>query len=106
MILLMGIVFGIFAARKPDVLEYNVNSRGLSIGQKFYPYENFKTFSVHEDGVIHSIVLAPLQRFMPPLSIYYEPSDEDKIIDVISNYLPFSEAKLDAVDSLMRRVRF
>jgi hypothetical protein len=106
MIALLGVFFGYFASRSPQVLEYMVNDRGISIGQKFYGYDSFKAFSVTEDGAIHSIVLAPLQRFMPPITVYYEPSDEDRIVDILANYLPFEEAKHDAVDSLMRRVRF
>ena len=106
MIALLGVAFGVFAARSPQVLEYSVNDHGISIGSKFYAYENFKAFSVAQDGAISSVVLAPLQRFMPPITVYYEPSDEDRIINVLASYLPFEEAKRDAVDSLMRRVRF
>ncbi len=63
-------------------------------------------FSITRDGAINAVVLAPVQRFSTVLTVYYEPQDEDKIIDILGNYLPFSEAKPDAVDSLMRRVRF
>ena len=106
MIVVLGLAFGVFAARKPRVLDYTISSKGITMGQKFYPYESFKTFSVVEEGPLHSVLLSPLQRFMPPISVYYEPADEDRILDTLADYLPFIEAKRDSVDSLMRRVRF
>jgi len=106
MITICGIAFGVFAARQPQVLQYVVNHSGLTIGEKFYGYDRFKSFSVVEEGPLHAILLTPLQRFMPPLTVYFDPQDEDRIMDVLADYLPFAEAQRDAVDSLMRRVRF
>jgi hypothetical protein len=36
------------------------------------------------EGAFNSIVFMPLKRFAVPLSIYYDPKDEDKIIAVLS----------------------
>lgn len=105
-ILVMGLAFGAFAARKPQELTYELGSSALRIGQKTYSYNHFKSFSIIEEGAVHSIMLMPLPRFMPPLSIYYDPQDEDKITNALSHYLPYVDRKQDAVDRLMRRVRF
>jgi hypothetical protein len=105
-IVIMGIAFGAFAARKPQELEYLLDNNGLKVGNRLYPYTQFKSFNVLEEESIHSIMLIPLQRFMPPLSVYYAPEDEDKIADALSSYLPFQERKPDVVDRVMRRVRF
>jgi hypothetical protein len=105
-IVIMGIAFGAFAARKPQELEYLLDSNGLKVGNRLYPYNQFKSFNVLDEESIHSIMLMPMQRFMPPLSVYYAPEDEDKIADALSSYLPFQERKPDVVDRVMRRVRF
>lgn len=105
-IVIVGIAFGIFGARQPDVLSYTVDRTGIYIGQRFHPYSVFKSFSVIDEGPIRSIVLMPLKRFMPQLSIYFDPNDEDKILDVLSSYLPYQEPKNDPVDQLMRKIRF
>jgi len=105
-IALLGLGFGVFATKQPRVLQYGIGPHGITIGEKLYTYDRFKTFSVVDEGPLHSIVLAPLQRFMPPITIYYDHADEDRITDILGDYLPFAEAKRDAVDSLMRRVRF
>lgn len=100
------ILFGIAAARKPRVLTYHMNEGGLTIGQKFYPYAIFKSFSVMEEDAFSSITLLPLRRFMPPLSIYYEPNDEERIVAILAHYLPMENRPADAVDRLMKHIRF
>lgn len=105
-VVLAAAAFGVFAARKPRTQQYSLTGRGLQIGQKFYGFQDFKTFSVSEEGAIASIVFAPMRRFMPPLTIYVAPDVEDKVMDFLSAYLPFEEHKTDAVDSLLKRIRF
>ncbi|CAN5609048.1 hypothetical protein BH23PAT1_BH23PAT1_3640 [soil metagenome] len=105
-IVVIGIAFGVFAGRVPRVLDYAVDKAGVHIGSRSYPYSAFKSFSVVQEGAINSVTLNPLQRFMPPISIYYDPKDEDQIIKTISNYLAVEERGHDFVDRLMRKVRF
>lgn len=101
-----GITFGAFAARPPRVLEYSVDARGIQIGSRFYPYADFKSFSLLEEGPLPAIVLLPLKRFLPPITVFYEPKEEDKILDVLADYLPHEEKQQDIVDRLMRHIRF
>lgn len=106
MVVIVAIMFGIFAARKPRVLEYQVDNTGVHIGPKFYPYANFKSFAVISEDSINSIWLMPLKRFMPILTIYFAPGDGQKIIDVLGNFLPVQSHQPDPIDRLMHRLRF
>lgn len=105
-IVLTGLMFGIFSARQPEVLDYAIDNTGFHVGKRFYPYGSFKSFSVIHEGALGSISLMPLKRFMPPLVIHYDPNDEDKIANTLSNYLPYEEHKPDIVDSISRRLKF
>lgn len=105
-ILFAALAFGIFAARKPRVLRYRVDSDGLHIEDKLYHYGNFKSFAVIEEDAIHSVTLLPMKRFMPALSVYYAPEDESKIVDALADYLPLQPAQNDLIDRLMRKIRF
>jgi hypothetical protein len=100
------ILFGVAAGRKPRVLTYHLNIGGLGIAQKFYPYAAFKSFSLIEEGAFSSITLLPLKRFMPPISIYYDPEDEDHIVSILSQHLPLENRPADPVEGLMKRIRF
>jgi hypothetical protein len=105
-IVAVAVLFGVSASRKPRVLTYRMDRSGLTIGQKSYPYGIFKSFSVMEEGAFSSITLLPLKRFMPPLSLYYEPKDEERIVSLLSRHLPLENRPADAVERLMRHVRF
>lgn len=106
MIFVVAAIFGIFAARKPRTLNYRLDTSGIHIDAKSYAYNLYKSFSIIDEGAISSIRLSPMKRFMPPLSMYYDPKDEDKIADVLNNYMPFEEKSDDVIDSFMRRIRF
>lgn len=105
-VLLAVISIGIFAKRKPETKNYSVDDKGLQIGDKKYNYSQFRSFSVVEEGAIDSIWLKPLKRFAPAVIIYFAPEDEEKIIEVLSNFLPHEDRKLDPIDRFSKRVRF
>jgi hypothetical protein len=103
---MLAIIFGIFAARKPDVLQYKLTNQGIIIGQKFYPISVFRSFAIMEEGPFRSVILLPLKRFMPSISIHYAPDDEHAIIEAFGNLLPQETHQQDAVDKFMHRIRF
>lgn len=103
---LMSISLAVYANRKPRLLDYAVNDKGVTIGDKNYSYESFRSFSVMQDGAMENIVLDPLQRLMPPITVYFEQADADRIIDTLSAYLPHEDKELDWVDRFAKRIRF
>lgn len=105
-ILIAAGLFGVTARRRPRTLQYELDSYGVHIGDKLYEYSAFKAFSVIEEGAFNSIQLMPLKRFLPPISLYFPPDQENQIIDTLGNYLPHEERSRDPIDRLMRKVRF
>ncbi len=101
----VGIIIGIFAARQPRVLQYALDNYGMHIGEKLYQYDTFKYFSVSDEQGMSYIQLMPLRRFMPPLTVHFDPADEDRIAEVLAAYLPMEEHKPDMVENLSRRLR-
>ena len=100
------ITFGLYAARKPRTQEYHLNAGGILAGNRAYALQDFKTFSITQEGATVSIVFMPLKRFMPPLTIYVAPDMEERVVAFLSSFMPFERHKPDAVDALMRRIRF
>lgn len=105
-IFILTIIVGVAAGHKPRVITYRLDDKGLTVGRRRYPYGAFKAFSLVAEGAFESIVFTPLHRFIPPLSIYFAPEDEEKIISVLSSRLPLQPASQDFFDTLMRRARF
>ena len=105
-VLLGALSLGVLAGRQPGPQTYQLDENGVTIGNRHYAYTMFKAFSVNPEGGISSVVFTPLKRFAPLTTIYYAPEDEEKILDQLSSQLPFEHRKPDAVDSMMRRIRF
>lgn len=105
-IAIIAVIFAVYAGHKPRVLEYRLDRDGLTIGGKLYAYGEFHSFAVMDEGAIPSIVFMPLKRFMPTLTIYYDPKDEDTIVSILAERLPLEQRKRDAIDSVLHKIRF
>jgi len=104
-IVVIGVIVGVFAVRKPRQVTYELTSRGLRVGDKQYDYHLFKSFAVIKDDGHHSLNLFPLKRFMPPVSAYFDPTHEKKIVNTLSDYLPYEERPADRLDRLSRQLK-
>lgn len=105
-VILVGIFLGYYARRQPRQLRYAVTADGIIIGEKLYMYDRFKSFSLQQEGAINSIQLTPLKRFVPLMSIYFAPEDEDRIMSAIGTHLPLEDAKDDSLERFMRKIKF
>jgi hypothetical protein len=101
-----ALALGVYGARPPRQLTYQLDSQGLTIGQKQFSYEDFRSFSVVPEGAFSSIVFVHHKRFAPLTTIYFAPAEEDQIVDILASRLPLEEHRIDAVDQLMRHIRF
>lgn len=105
-IVIAAILFGVTAKRRPRTLQYQIDDVGVIIDNKHFPYEVFKSFTVLAEGAFNSIQLMPLKRFMPPISLYFPPENESQIVATLGSYLPHEKRNHDAIETLMRKVRF
>jgi hypothetical protein len=105
-VLVGAIFFGVYAGRHPRQMPYRVNEDGIKLGNRFHPYEEFRSFAVVPEGHLGSVIFMPLKRFAPPTTIYFEPIQEDPILDLIANSLPMEEHKPDLIDVFMRHIKF
>jgi hypothetical protein len=99
-------MFGFYAGRKPHTRQYRLGPQGLQIGEKTYGFQNYKHFSVLDEGAISSIVFTPMKRFEVPLTIYVASDIEEGVLDYLTTFLPIERHQVDAVDGLLRRIKF
>jgi hypothetical protein len=104
-IVVVGGIVWVYAGQKPGQAKYEITSSGVSVNGKLYGYGNYKSFTVVREGDLSSVNLFPLKRLLPPLSAYFDPKDEQKIVEAIGSYLPYENRKLDSIDRLTRRLR-
>jgi hypothetical protein len=104
-IAIVGIIIGVFASHTPGKAKYEISDDGLRLNDKLYRYADFKSFTIFHEGKVSSVNLLPLKRFVTPVTAYFEPADEKKIVNALGNYLPYEDRQPDAVDRLSRRLR-
>lgn len=105
-ILILGITVAFYGRLKPRVLDYSIDKTGINVGNKFYLFNQFKSFSIIEDQAIPSIHLMPIKKLMMPITIYIDPAGADKIIDILGDILPFEDRKRDIADKISQKLRF
>ena len=87
----MAVALIVYAQRKPDILRYTLSEDGISIGDKVFSFDDFRSFTIMQEEGIFSVVLDPVRRFMPPVSIYFAESDGEQIVGLLSQILPHQE---------------
>ncbi|MFA6324695.1 MAG: hypothetical protein WCX46_00480 [Candidatus Paceibacterota bacterium] len=60
-----GILLGFFSTKKPEIIEYELNNKGLKIKDHFYPYEKIKAFFVQTDS--KPLLFIKSERFFMPI---------------------------------------
>jgi hypothetical protein len=104
-LVLMAIAVLMFTRREPKTLQCSLQGNGINIGDRFYPYGSFRSFSLVSDGALQSLEFDPLKRFMPRLSVYIAPGAENKVLGVLASRLPQGDREQDAVDRLARKLK-
>jgi hypothetical protein len=105
-IIIAALSFGAISTRRPRDLHYALDRTGITIGQKHFTFEQFRSFSIIDEGGYTSIGLMPLKRFTPLIAIAYDPSLHDNIVNALSAHLPLEEYKKDALDHITSGFKF
>jgi hypothetical protein len=73
LLILSGVLLGFFAIKKPDVVFYELNEKGLQAKNRLYPYDNIKSFWVQrtDEELKHrpTLFIKSQRVFMPVISI-------------------------------------
>lgn len=106
LVVVMATTVIVLAKRPPRQITYALSSsQGLSVGEKNYKLEEFKAFGVLQDDEELSIMLIPVKRFAPGVSVYFPEEAGEKIVDILGQSLPMEPLKLDFIDKLVRKIR-
>lgn len=94
-----------YTQRAPRLLNYTLSGKGLHVNDHLYPFGDFKAFGVIRDGAEYSIMLVPIKRFRPGVTIYFPEAVGEQLVDMMATRLPMRELHLDVVDKLIRKLR-
>jgi hypothetical protein len=101
----MAIALLVYINRPPRLIDYTLSRKGLHINDRLYPFAEFKGFGVVHDGKEFSVLLLPVKRFKPGVSVYFPEESGEAIVDMLGARLPMQELHLDIVDRIIRKLR-
>lgn len=105
LIVVAVIALVLYVVRPPRKLHYVLDSKGLTEGNKFYPYSDFKSFGILSEDNHYSIVLTPRKRFNPRNNVFFPETQGEEIVDMFGEHLPMEPVELDLLDKLIRLLR-
>ena len=95
----------VYTHRPPRILDYTLSSKGLYVNEKLYPLPEYKSFGIIQDAGEFSVMLIPVKRFKPGVTVYFPENAGEAIVDMLGARLPMQDLRLDAIDRLIRKLR-
>ena len=97
----------LYAGRKPQVIYFEINTKGVRIGDGLYPYHTLKSFWLRETGKSTKLVLESQKTIMPHVVLPLSPeTDADAVREFLLTYLPEEEQKESVSEALMEYLGF
>jgi hypothetical protein len=95
----------VYSHRPPRQLSYALSEKGLYINDQLHPLEEFIAFGILRNEQMNSLVLIPIKRFRPGLTVYFPTEVGEQIVDTIGGYLPMEDVQPDMFDAIVSKLR-
>ena len=100
----MAAALTIYSHRPPRQISYVLSSKGLYVNEKLHPMSEFKSFGVVQGESLPSVMLIPVKRFRPGLTVHFPAEAGEAIVDMLGSRIPVQEIRLDFFDKLIKQL--
>ena len=106
LVILGGVLLGFFAIRKPEIISYEINNRGLKIKTRLYPYENIQSFWVALEKT-PMLFIKSERMFMPIISMPIDGATANDIRAImLAQNIPEEEMREHVSEKIMEVLGF
>ncbi|MDO4773874.1 MAG: hypothetical protein Q4A37_01995 [Candidatus Saccharibacteria bacterium] len=102
---IMAVAVLLAVSRPPRMINYAVSPKGVYVADKLYDFSEFRAFGVMLDPQQPSIILLPVRRFSPGLTLYFSEAEGERIVDMLGARLPMQEVTPDAIEKFIRAIK-
>ena len=107
LILLAGFSLALFGARKPNIVSFKIDTRGIHIENRIYPYENLKCFWLdYKPPYKKELIVESKKTLMPHIAIMTGESDPVKIRNYLLQFLKEEKIEEPLTSSVARLLGF
>jgi len=100
----MAAALFMYTRRPPRVLDYTLGRHGLYINDQLFPFGDYKSFALVHGLEQYSIMLVPVKRFKPAITINFPEEVGEAIVDMLAARLPMREIQPDLVDRIIHKL--
>lgn len=100
----MAVALFVYTRRPPRMLDYTLGRHGLYINDQLFPFTDFKSFALMRGLEQYSIMLVPIKRFKPAVTINFPEEVGEAIVDMLAARLPMREVQPDLVDRIIQKL--
>ena len=101
LIIVSSFTLSLFASKKPRVVDIEINKTGITIANNHYPYTNLDSFWIETREIFPKIILKSKKVFMPFIVVLIENVGQEKIHEVLLQYLPEEEHSEPFLEKLL-----
>lgn len=98
----MAAALMIYSHRPPHMISYVLSPKGLYINEKLHPLSEFRSFGVVKEDLLPGLMLIPVQRFRPSLTVHFPVEAGEAIVDLLGSRIPMQELKFDIFDRVIK----
>ena|SRR3989344_2533282 len=87
-----------YAVRRPELIHFQITSRGIKIKNDFYLYKNLHSFAIKDDQPPYKLSIESSRQFLPHIIIPLGDADPDQVRGLLAKFLeeePFDESIVD-----------
>jgi len=107
LLIISGILLVIFSIKKPDLVFYEMNEKGLKIKNRLYPYENIKAYWIKNGAEKSTLFIKSERLFLPIISMPINNNlSEDAKKNMLTANVPEEEMKEHVSEKIMDYLGF
>ena len=101
----MTVAVILLSFRPPQIIQYSIGPKGIYVGDKLYDFSEFRAFGVVQSPRGPYIIVLPVKRFSPGVTLYFDQFQGEAIVDMLGARLPIQEIKEDSMEKFIRLIR-
>ena len=102
---IMAIAVIVMARRNPQPIQYSISPKGVYVADRLYDFSEFRSFGVIQDSAGPYIMMLPVKRFSPGVTLYFDEKDGEKIVDMLGARLSLQDIQPDGLEKFIRFIR-
>jgi hypothetical protein len=106
LILLSTGILVFYTLREPDMVNYEINQRGVTVGKDLHPYLTIESFWVETRGGEPKVILKSKKNLMPYIIIPIHEESADDISDVLREFIEEKELQEPTSHKVMEYLGF